>query len=431
MGQMRLGRRSACAVLALAPAWGCVPEAERPLVAPVAPLGPGGPVFDARGAAVADLVADGGAQPVADRRTWFLVRQSVDGFSRLDEILRASPVHAGGAVQPWRRPMREPDLIYEGTVAGGGRGRFTLDQYLDRNPATGLAIARGDTLLVERYRYGRTDAHRFTSFSMAKTIVAILVGIAVDEGRIASIEDPAARYVPDLEGSAYGQTPIRHLLTMSSGVAFREDYDGTDDVARLGRETIGGGARGGAAVARLFDRRAADPGLRWSYASAETFVLSLVLAGALGGPVAEFAATRLWQPMGAEAQASWLVDPAGHALGYMGFNAVLRDYARLGRVLAAGGRSGGRQVIPASWLAEMTRPHFAPAATGRYFGYGFQTWTFPEPDGCFALQGVRGQSIFVDPARALVMVHVAVRPLSRDPGGAEATALWRAVRAQV
>ncbi len=388
----------------------------------------GGPVFSPLGAPASGLVHDGGAQPRADAVSWMRVPQSVDGFSRADELYPARSVAAPASPLPWRRPERAPGLVYD---AAGGAGRVALDGYLDRNPATGLAIVKDDTLLVERYRYGRDDRHRFTSFSMAKTVVALLVGIAVEDGRIASIDDPAARYVPELAGSEYGRTPLRHLLTMSSGVAFREDYDGNDDISRLGRATVGGAGPGGAAAARLVDRRAAAPGARWSYASAETFVLALVLAGAVGEPVATYTSSRLWQPIGAEADASWLVAASGNAVGYMGFNAVLRDYARLARMLAAGGRAGDRQVVPARWLAAMARPHFTPRQTGGFWGYGFQTRIIPDGDGRYALLGVRGQVTYVDPGRRLAMVHTAVRPQFRDPGAADTMALWRSLRGQV
>jgi CubicO group peptidase (beta-lactamase class C family) len=420
-GGRRALLRGAAAALPLAfGTGGCVPDTDGARA--------GGPVFSAFGAPAPGLLHDGGAQPRADAATWIRAPQSVDGFSRADEIFAAQRVPAPASPSQWRRPEREPVVFWD---AAANAGRFPLDGYLERNPATGLAIVKDDILLVERYRYGRDDRHRFTSFSMAKTIVALLAGIAVEEGRIASVEDPAERYVPGLAGSEYGRTPIRHLLTMSSGVAFREDYDGADDVARLSRATIGRAGPGGAAAARQFDRREAAPGARWYYASAETFVLALVVAGAAGEPLASFTASRLWGPIGAEADASWLVDATGNAVGYMGFNAVLRDYARLARMLAAGGRAGDRRVIPASWMAEATRPHFTPRQTGRFWGYGFQTWTSPADDGSFALLGVRGQAIFVDPRRHLAMVHTAVRPQFQDPGGADALALWRALRAQL
>jgi len=392
---------------------------------------PGGPVFEEDGARLSTFALPLGGFPRADRATWWRASHSVDGFSRLDEIWKANVVRRGPAASAWRRPALEPAISYDGAPRVGA-GRYGIDGYLERNPATGLAVVQGDTLLVERYRYGRRDTHRLTSFSMAKTIVALLVGIAVEEGRIASIEDRADRYVPGLSGSEYGRTPLRHLLTMSSGVDFREDYDGSDDTVRLARATFVGQSPGGAAAARLFDRRGAEPGRRWYYASAETYVLALVLRAAIGGPISDYLSEHVWQPMGAEADASWLVEATGTEIGYMGFNAVLRDYARLGLLLADGGRAGGRQLVPSAWLREMARAHFTGVQTGLgTMGYGFQTWVFPDDDGSFALLGARGQSIFVDPARRLVLVHTAVRPDARDPGGADTMALWRGLRASL
>lgn len=417
------GLRIAAALLAL------ILQACAQQTAPAIPRA-GGPVFEDGGSRLAAYALPLGGFPRADRASWWRTSHSVDGFSRLDEIWKANVVRRAPSPSAWRRPAMEPAISYQGAPRVGA-GRFDLDRYLERNPATGLAVAQGDALLVERYRYGRRDTHRLTSFSMAKTIVAMLVGIAVEEGRIASIEDHADRYVPGLQGTEYGRTPLRHLLTMSSGVDFREDYDGNDDSARLSRATIAGQSPGGAAAVQAFDRRGAEPGRRWYYASAETYVLALVLRAAIGRPIADYLSEKIWQPMGAEADATWLVEGTGTEVGFMGFNAVLRDYARLGLLLANGGRAGGRQLVPEAWLREMTRAHFSPAQTGRWYGYGFQTWIFPDDDGSFALLGVRGQSIFVDPARRLVLVHLAVRADARDPGGADTTALWRGLKSSL
>jgi CubicO group peptidase (beta-lactamase class C family) len=366
-----------------------------------------------------------GQYPRATTANWWQPAYSVDAFSRMDDIFNARVVPRAATPRPWQRAAAEPAVQYQ-IPPFRGSGRATLDGYLARNPTTGLLVAVEDTIHVERYQYARSEAHRMLSFSMAKTICALLIGLAVQDGAIASIEDPAEKYVPALAGSEYGRTPIRHLLTMSSGVRFREDYDGTDDTVKLSRATLFG--PGGAGAVRQFNTRDVAPGTRWYYASAETQVLGLVLTGALKRPIADYLSERIWQPMGAEADASWLIDRTGQEATYSSFSAVLRDYARLGMLLAQGGRIGERQVIPADWLREMTRAHFNSNQTGRWFGYGFQTWIFPEGDGSFALLGVRGQTIFVDPARKLVMVHTAVRADARDTGGAETTALWRSLR---
>lgn len=367
-----------------------------------------------------------GQYPRATSANWWAPAYSVDAYSRLDEIFSARRVRRADTPSTWRRAAAEPAIQWQIPQQRGG-GRGDLDGYLARNPTTGLLVAVNDTIHVERYQYARTEAHRFISFSMAKTICALLVGLAVSDGAIASIEDPAEKYVPALQGSEYGRTPIRHLLTMSSGVQFREDYDGVDDASKLSRAILSG--PGGAGAVLQFNTRNAEPGTRWYYASAESQVLGLVLTGALKRPIADYLSERIWRPMGAEADASWVIDRTGQENTSSNFNAVLRDYARLGMLLANGGKIGGRQVIPAAWLHEMTRPHFSGSQTGRWYGYGFQAWIFPDNDGSFAFLGVRGQTIFVDPARRLVMVHTAVRPDARDPGGAETTALWRGLRA--
>jgi CubicO group peptidase (beta-lactamase class C family) len=410
-------------VLAL-PLAGCATSGSIKTTPPAAPsatgirVNPGGPNLQTYTNAA-------GQYPRATPANWWQPAYSVDAFSRMDDVFNARVVRRAETPSVWKRAVAEPPVQYLiPPVRGGGRG--TIDGYLSRNPTTGLLVAVNDTIHVERYQYDRGETHRFISFSMAKTICALLVGLAVSDGAIASIEDPAEKYVPALAGSEYGRTPIRHLLTMSSGVQFREDYDGLDDSAKLSRAILAG--PGGAGAVRQFNTRDAAPGARWYYASAESQVLGLVLTGALKRPIADYLSERLWQPIGAEAEASWVIDRTGQENTSSNFNAVLRDYARLGRLLANGGKAGDRQVIPAAWLRDMTRMHFDGNQTGRWFGYGFQTWIFPENDGSFALLGVRGQAMFVDPSRRLVMVHTAVRPDARDAGGAETAALWRALR---
>ena len=231
---------------------------------------------------------------------------------------------------PLARAPSEPAVRYE------YQGRtFTLDDYLARNPATGLLVARDDTILIERYQYARHDRHRFMSWSMAKTVTAMLIGIAIADGRIRSVEDLAAVYVPALAGTEYGRTSLRHLLQMSSGVLFVEEYTGKDDVARLSNDTFRQIGSGGVEAVTQFNVRAAPPGTKFYYASVETQVLGLVLRSAVGRPVADYLHEKIWEPIGAEADATWLIDRSGQEAAYCCINAVLRDYARLGTIARA------------------------------------------------------------------------------------------------
>ncbi len=343
--------------------------------------------------------------------------------SRFDEVFPARRVPRAAQARPLRRAATEPVFRY--TYQGQESG---LDDYLSRHRTTGFLILKGDTILAERYQYDRTPEHRMNSYSMAKTIVAMLVGIAQSEGRIHSLDDRAERYVAELKGTPYGETPIRHLLTMSSGVRFTEHYSGSDDVATLARLSVLGESEGGAATVMPFRTRDRAPGQLFSYSSAETQVLGLVLRAATAAPLAEYLSAKIWQPMGAEADASWTIDKGGYEAAYFAVNATVRDYARLGLLLAHDGARDGRQVIPAGWVQAATTPSarpFEPVHTGSLFGYGYQTWIVPGPDRQFALRGLRGQWVFVHPASKLVMVHTAARDVGDQ--GPEVMALWFAV----
>ncbi len=325
----------------------------------------------------------------------------VGNFSRYDELVPSRRVARGQARELKRVP--EPKEL-------------EVDAYLEANRNTGLLILKGDTILAERYQYGRKAADRFTSMSMAKTVVAMLVGIAIHEGRIRSIDQPAGEFVPELKGLPYGETSLRHLLTMSSGVDPGQRADGGDDNRMLYAKTILQQGPGGADTVWGYTSRPRPAGARFFYSSAETQVLGLVLRAAVGRNLSEYLAEKIWQPMGAEADAMWVLDRGGYETGYVGLNATLRDWGRLGLLLAEEGARDGRQVIPAEWVRAATRPDAPHLAHGRATpnnGYGYQTWLI-DKEGRFALLGAYGQAVMVDPKTKLVMVHTAVHPGPRD-----------------
>jgi CubicO group peptidase (beta-lactamase class C family) len=347
----------------------------------------------------------------------------IGNTSRFDEVYPARRVSRGAEARPLKRATAEPALRYTFGFRSNG-----LDDYLARNRTTGLLILKGDSILAERYQYDRTPAHRMSSYSMAKTIVAMLVGIALSDGRIRSLDDRAEDYAAELKGTAYGETPIRHLLTMSSGVRFTEYYSGSDDVTTLVRLSVLGESPGGPETVKPFGKRDRKPGERFSYSSGETQVLGLVLRGATGSPLADYLSAKIWQPMGAEADASWGIDKGGYEAAYFAVSATLRDYARLGMVLANNGALDGRQIIPADWVRAATTPparQFEPGRAHPFYGYGYQTWILPGPERQFVLRGLRGQAVFVDPKSKLVMVHTAAREIG-DPAP-ELNPLWLAV----
>jgi CubicO group peptidase (beta-lactamase class C family) len=216
-------------------------------------------------------------------------RRRIGAFSRYDTLFPARTIPAPKQPVQLSRAASEPVIRY-----GFAGLDLTLDDYLNRQPVTGLLIARGDTILVERYQYGRTDTDRLASFSMAKSVIGLLIGIALEEGAIRSVDELAESYVAGLKDTEYGRTPIKALLLMASGVAFSEDYaNRSSDINTLARLTVGPNSVGSLAAVKQFNTRRAAPGARFSYASAEPLVLGLVLAAATKRTVSNYAAEKL------------------------------------------------------------------------------------------------------------------------------------------
>ena len=375
-----------------------------------------------------DLLGKRQGYPVGTPATWFYdERVRVGSFSHLDDIVPHDTLRRSAAPLLLPKAADEPFIRYSFE-----QKTYTISNFLDRQRVTGLLLIKNGQVLAERYQYDRTADQRFVSQSMAKSITSLAVGIALAEKKIASLDDTVAKYVPKLAGSAYGDTTIRNILRMSSGVRFNESYDHNDDLLRFSidrykRDTI--------SALREFQTRDAEQGTRFHYASAETVNLVLVLRAVTGMSLTAYLTPRLWQPMGAEADATWARLPDGTVSGAGSFNAILRDYGRLGILLANDGMAGGKQLIPKDYLLDATDWHrqpdaFKPRQATPYFGYGYQFWLFPGEARRFALLGVYGQTIFVDPELKLVLVLTAAAKnadVGKETLGRERDAFWRGI----
>ena len=394
------------------------------------------------GAAIAgpdeDKLGKAHGYPAGTAKNWFYDEAvRVGSFTSQGEIPgifngKANVLAASAAPMKLARSEREPSIRWD-------VDRFknlTVDDYLARQRIMGLMIIKDGVIQVERYQYERTAAQRFVSNSMAKSIVSLAVGIALHEGKIASLDDRADHYAPKLAGTLYGETTIRNLLRMASGARFEERYDGNDDLERWGRAVIGSGVE---EAAKVITVREAPQGARFSYASAETEILAAVLRGATGMNVSDYLGPRLWQAMGAETSALWRADKTGLERAAGSFNATLSDFGRLGVLLANDGvrpdDPARKQIIARDYLLEATDWHRAPPAfqpnqATPYYGYSYQFWTFPGEKRRFAFLGVYGQMIFVDPDLKLVMVQTAANATAKAGGttlGRDADAFWRGV----
>ena len=356
----------------------------------------------------------------------------VGAWSALDRVpgILVRRVPAAPEVQPLPRAGEAPEIRYRYRNI-----EYTLQDYLDRQRATGMLVLKDGRIVAEHYRYGRGEDARFLSFSMAKSLTSLLVGIALEQGLITSLDDPAEKYARALRGSPYGGTSLRNLLHMSSGLTFTERYDGTDDVARM-TAAFTRSPRGTLDVLRSVGDRHDPAGAVFRYASAESEVLGRVLVGATGKSLAELTSQWLWTPIGAERDAFWRIGHDGQEGASGWFNASLRDWGRLGLLLANDGRVADRQVVPREYLLDATDAARQPAAfqprhATPYLGYGYQFWLLPLAERTFAMQGVYGQAVFVQPASGIVMAVTSVwqQPSGQqDPVPAqERNALWLGV----
>ena len=379
----------------------------------------------------ADLLGRAQGYPVGGPANFNQTPWRVGSWSAIDKVgVPVRTVSRGGPVRGLPVVTNPPAIQYRFRNLG-----YTLDEYLQRRRITGLLVLKNGEVVAEHYRYGRTPEARFLSFSMAKSVNALLIGIALDKGLIASLDDPAEKYAKDLTGSAYGGTTVRQLLRMSSGVKFTELYDGHDDIAKLGRAMAGIGPQP-VQVLRSFSERINPAGEKFVYATAESDVLGRVLAGAAGRNLSGLTSEWLWQPLGAERDALWRISVDGQEQAGGGFNATLRDWGRLGLLLANDGKVDGRQLVPQAFLLDATDASrqpaaFAPGTATQYFGYGYQFWLFPFKTRTFALQGIHGQAIFVQPSTGIVMVQTAVygqaSGRTEPEPFAERAAVWRGV----
>lgn len=381
------------------------------------------------------LLGEAAGYPVAGTLPQaYLQRYIVGSFSAMDSIVPSCNMAPAAEPLPLPQAKEEPPLRYR-----YGQRTFNLDDYLQHQRATAVLVLKDGEIVAERYSYRRTPAMRMLSNSMAKTVVALALVKALEEGHVKSLDDTAEAYAPELKDSLLGKTRLINLLRMASGARYIENYSATDDRARFNSTARRSGF---ADAVRQVNERADPEGASFNYAGSHTSALGLVLHGATGRSLCAYVAEKIWRPMGAESMASWLLNPADKLeLAQGGLNATVRDYARLGWMLANDGLARGQQLVSREHLLDMTdaqrqpeafRPGIMDARGSRYLGYGYQVWLMPGKHRRFVLLGVYGQAIYVDPELKLVMVHTAVgADASGDASGnhlgAERDALWRGV----
>jgi len=375
-----------------------------------------------------------GARQVFDGR--MLPGVEVATFSHSDTLFPVNMVARGGEVRVFEQAPADLKTKVETIRFRAGSKSFDLYDYMAEDRVAGLLILKDGKVVLEDYELGTGPETRWISFSMAKSVSSTLVGAAVKQGLIASIDDPVTKYVPGLKGGVYDNVSVRNLLQMASGVKWDETYtDPRSDRRRLLELQLAG--KPGTIVSFMKELpRAGAPGTIWNYSTGESFLVGALIEGATHKPLATYLSETLWSRLGMEKDATWwLESPGGMGLAGSGLGATLRDYARFGQFVLEDGVIGGERIVPAGWFQEAGKAHVIGSKS---VDYGYLWWPMhkgdPIQEGAFEARGIFGQHMYINPREKVVIVVLSARPkpdASHDPTAADApffAAVTRALR---
>ncbi|MGH2564626.1 MAG: serine hydrolase domain-containing protein, partial [Ginsengibacter sp.] len=303
------------------------------------------------------------------------------GFLHMDEVFGAREVPNGSKVH--NLPQGKPIAAF----GAGGEKEKELEDFLTKQKVAGLLVLQDGKVRLEHYALGLSDTGRWTSQSVAKSVTSTLVGTAIKDGYIKSIEDYVADYIPDLKGSAYDSVTIRQLLTMTSGVRWNENYtDPNSDIARFYSDPVDPGIDATVSYMRRLPAEA-KPGKKWVYKTGETDLIGVLVSSATGQTLSSYLSKKIWVPYGMEQPATWILDRTDHELAGCCLQMPLRDYARFGQFVLDGARINGESIVPDGWLQAATHTQIPLWPGG---GYGYQWWIF---GNTFEALGIYGQVI--------------------------------------
>ncbi|WP_019530079.1 serine hydrolase domain-containing protein [Dasania marina] len=327
----------------------------------------------------------------------------VDAFSHAEHLFPTRRISKG----QYTRPLPFSDQQLSNFVFQAKGNQYDLYDYISRNRVAGLMVLKHNEIVLEHHELGNTEETRWMSMSMAKSISTTMVGIAIKQGYISSIDDALTVYLPELEQSTYGDVSIRQLLQMTSGAQWNEDHTNPHSERRDVLELQISQQPG--AILRYMAQlpKVAEPGARWNYSTGETQVVGALLYAATGKYLADYLSETVWSKLGMESDAYWwLESPEGLEVAGSGISATLRDYARFGLFIMNNGIVNGEQLLPDNWVKEATTPC---SVNGDSIPYGYMWWAVPDANnnynsGAFSARGIFGQRIYINQAKGIVIV---------------------------
>lgn len=280
----------------------------------------------------------------------------------------------------------------------GGQKEKALEDLIKEQKVAGIIILQDGKIRLERYALGHSQTNPWSSLSVAKSVTSTLVGAAIKDGYIKSVDDYVTDYIPDLKGSVYDSVKIRHLLTMTTGVRWNENYtDPNADIARFATDPVEPGMNATVSYMRRLPA-VAEPGKKFNYSTGETHLLGVLISSATHQTLSQYLSSKIWIPYGMEQTATWRLDRTGQELAGCCLQMPLRDFARFGQLVLEEGRINGESIVPDDWFKTATKVQ-VPLWPGGGYGYGW--WIFN--GSAFEALGIYGQMIHIDPARKLVI----------------------------
>lgn len=280
----------------------------------------------------------------------------------------------------------------------GGEKEKVLEDFMREQKVAGLIILQDGKTRLERYAPGHSQSNLWSSLSVAKSVTSTLVGAAIKDGYIKTIDDYVTDYIPDLKGSAYDSVKIRHLLTMTTGVRWNENYtDPNADIARFSTDPVEAGMNATVSYMRRLPAEA-EPGKKFLYSTGETHLLGVLVSSATHQTLSQYLSSKIWIPFGMEQNATWRLDRTGQEMAGCCLQMTLRDFARFGQFVLEEGRINGKSIVPNGWFKTATRIQ-VPLWPGG--GYGLGWWIFN--GNSFEALGIYGQMIHIDPSKKLVI----------------------------